>query len=228
MPFFRGVSRPLAAQTISGTIGGMIGLGQNSGGTPASVDAHLYLHIYVAAGTTGTVRGTLLANYGEASGINNIPNPDSGVAFAGVALTPVTATAGDFLVIEWGIIVRVANSVFVGGEAGSKLTTGALMPDLVLRGAPTTNAGYFDFSAAITDIPSPVRVPQAGVELVYQSAVSPVRVAQAGVELLYAPLGPPVRIAQAGVELVYVGPLAPKADKAAVWMGDGGGKVWIE
>ena len=68
---YRGVSGPLAAQTISGTVDVLLGVGNRA---PTNADLHYHLHVYVTQGDSDTPRGTLLTDYREAAGVNEWPN----------------------------------------------------------------------------------------------------------------------------------------------------------
>jgi hypothetical protein len=85
----------------------------HGGADPTVFDGHWVVHAWVAAADTGTVRGTLVDNYSEASGVNTLPSLGSGIVAtqlnAPVAITPVDALAGDYLIVECGFVLLGSN-----------------------------------------------------------------------------------------------------------------------
>lgn len=101
------VSKPLAAQTIAGTVKAIMRCAESN----AAADMRSQMCIRVVSGDGGTVRGTLLAH--DASALSNEWFVGSGVSLqnrkfplnwsgAGATLTSVVAQAGDRLVVEIG------------------------------------------------------------------------------------------------------------------------------
>lgn len=90
----RFVSSPVDAQTISGTISGYLVCLENNG----AANDMLHLHVYVTAGDTDTVRGTLLTDYIG----TEFHTTRRGLFIPKQTLTPVTASAGDRIVVEIG------------------------------------------------------------------------------------------------------------------------------
>ncbi len=102
-----GVSGPLAAQTIAGTIDIAIGLIESS----ASADFALHMHVWVMK-PDGTARGTLLTDYVESAVTDELSASvtTAGHILAAVqTLSSVSASAGDRIVVEIGY--RATNSV---------------------------------------------------------------------------------------------------------------------
>ena len=159
MSIFRGVSRKLNPQTISGTVDMVVGLEINSG-----AEYYTRLHIYVINATTGAVHGTLLNQYEESSagGGTQWTLTNTGRALqAPQTLTPVTipSDANEYrLVVELGYIKYGSG---IGVIVQTKIRHGARhtvsgvdyiqSPDLAL-GSTTTNdeAGFIRFSGAIS------------------------------------------------------------------------------
>ena len=114
---YRGVSGPLAAQTVSGTVDVSIAVGQTSG----SMNAHWHVHIYATQGDSDTPRGTLLTDYTEAAGTNEWPaswpswGNERGLN-ASQSLSSLAVSAGDRLVIEIGYVARNTSATsYTGG-----------------------------------------------------------------------------------------------------------------
>lgn len=93
---FRGVSAPLAsATTISGTVTGVI---QANGGIFADHAMRHHVHVYVTAGDTDTVRGTLLTDYIDSTTWSGL----QGQEIPAQTMSSVSASAGDRIVVELG------------------------------------------------------------------------------------------------------------------------------
>lgn len=154
---YRGVSQPLAAQTISGTIQVLLGILESS----ATADFNWHVHVYVTQGDSDTPRGTLLTDYVEALGTNEWPTTATGKQLnAAQTLASLAITAGDRLVVEIGYIAR--NSVttsFTGTlRYGTLTSTGLVAADLTNGStAVTTLAGFLTFSNSITEQDTPLR-----------------------------------------------------------------------
>lgn len=179
---YRGVSGPLDAQTISGTVNVIIGILESN----ASADFNWHVHIYVTQGDTDTPRGTLLTDYTEAAGTNEWPTTATGKALnAAQTLTSLAISAGDRLVVEIGYRARNAVTTsftgtlnygcLTGGVAGADLTVGST--------SVTTQCGTISFSNAITELIKDIRVTQEVVETL-AFPVSNIRVTQEVVEAL--------------------------------------------
>jgi hypothetical protein len=121
---------------------------------------NLKCHAYVTTGVTGGVRGTLLSNYEEPSGTNDIPDAATAVSFdAPQAITSVNGLAGDYIVVEIGFVFRgpAPNNGGVNSYHGCKSTGSVIVGDLVVGDlyAPATNSGaaWIEFALVPTPIP---------------------------------------------------------------------------
>lgn len=141
------VSEPLVANTtLSGTLDYVLGL---LGAT--SLNARTHVHIWVSAGNTTTVRGTLLANNVDTT---NWPTSPNSFAKTALALTTVNALRGDRIIIEVGyraVNTSAANlgpgNIYLGGTAG----------DLAASDNPvsTAKASWFEFSFTVPILVQP-------------------------------------------------------------------------
>jgi hypothetical protein len=129
----RYVSAPLGASAIfTGTIDGVLGLFE----TDAAVNARLHLHVFVLAGSTDTLRGTLWADYVDADEASTTA-VTSGEGFSGTMLD-VVASAGDTIVVEVG---ARCNATTTSGTVYTHLgSTDAT--DLADGGDPQTYPGW--------------------------------------------------------------------------------------
>jgi hypothetical protein len=142
---------------------------------PAALDMHLVVHAYITDGSTGNVRGTLLNTYSEVTGVNNESSPLHGILgmqfLAPVGVTPVTAQAGDYLVVEFGFVMwsEPASSANIT-QYGTRDDSGNVLPDLVAgdvyHGTPghpaaLDRATWFEFAS--TPTPPPVPTCSGGV-----------------------------------------------------------------
>lgn len=145
----RGVSRPLAAQTISGTLDVLLGIQESN----ADADFYWKVYVYVTVGDTDAVRGVLL-DY-EDSG-TEWPTTSTGTALPSAqSLTSQAVTEGDRLVIEIGFISRNAHSTSRTGtiRVGCMSTNEGFtaLSDLTVGSTSTTTlAPFVTFSNAIT------------------------------------------------------------------------------
>lgn len=137
------ISDPLAAQTISGTVAFMLLMAESL----AAGDLFPHIHAYVTQGDTDSVRGTLIANYiGAAELAVNASNHEI-VSLPSVALTSVTAVAGDRLVVEIGY--RATNTVTTGYTGKLKFggtTSDAVGTETNVTGTSNTTATWLEFS----------------------------------------------------------------------------------
>lgn len=130
---YRLVSKPLAAQTISGTVSAVVMASVNSS------DGTLRCRIYVTEGdSTSAVRGTLLT-LGEGPE-ETITTTLTGRPIDSTALSSVNAQGGDRLVIEVGAEQAGTSITMSRGGTGSDQTSG---------GTNTANPGWFLFSGDI-------------------------------------------------------------------------------
>lgn len=143
-------SRPLAAQTISGTLDVILGLIEDN----AAANLVLKVHAFIRVGQTNTVRHTLLSNFVDTQ---EWPTTSTGRGFGAgpQTLTAGDAQDGDTLVVEIGFrstaspigiysgtIRRGCMTVFRGLTPQSNLTVGSTNT--------TTEAGRLFFSNPIT------------------------------------------------------------------------------
>lgn len=150
----RWISNPLSAQTISGTLDMAINVQESA----ADVNAKTKCYVYVTQGDTDTPRGTLLDF--EDTGTEWATTAFGEVyAFASAqTLTTLAVSAGDRLVIEFGVIATGAaaasRTVQCWNGATDRFFDGSLETDAVVgaTGTGITSAGFFEFSNAI-DIP---------------------------------------------------------------------------
>jgi hypothetical protein len=197
----------------------------------------------VGAVTVRAYAGKNLTYAGSENGATgtSLTSINGGAVLAPGAQALITASLGSSASPNFGTVSIAGGglAIFAGINHVSSVTFGLHSADEIQTTAASRNpawswvtagtafaatAAYYEAGAPPL---SPTWVTQAGVELAYVGPVGPVWVTQAGVELVYAGPRGTVWVTQAGVEIVYVGPLAPRVG-STVWMGDGGGKVWIE
>lgn len=155
---YRGVTYPLAAQTINGNIDVCLAVDVNN----AAADMHWYIHAYVTQGDSDSVRATLMDNYSEAAGVNEWPATETCKALNAPVAVNVTVEDGDRLVFELGYIARNATTYTGYLGHGFKGTVDQVLPDASVGvTAWTTVAGYIE----ISDTFEPV-----GVEIAHLSA----------------------------------------------------------
>lgn len=202
---YRGVSGPLAAQTISGSIDVLIGAQESS----LSADFSWHIHVYATQGDSDTPRGTLLSDYVETTS-HEWTNSSVGRALAAAqALASLAVSQGDRLVIEIGYVaLNVVTTSFTGtlryGLLGS---LNEPLPDVSLGGAALNTASFVTFTDAIDESQAlAVRATQAVVEFARVVTSSPVRLTQSAVEYILGVL-PPVRVTQTVLE--YIARVAP-------------------
>ncbi len=167
---FQGISGPVAAQTISGTIDVVISIFESN----FAADLNWGLHVWVTQGDTNTVRGTLLTDYSEALGVNEWPALGPGVAkglTAAQTMTSVVASAGDRIVVELGYYARNTNTSVWAGTlryGTCDAINAAFASDLTVGdGSPaiTTKAPYILFGTAITEGTLDARLSQEPFEV---------------------------------------------------------------
>jgi hypothetical protein len=147
---YRGVSGPLAAQTISGTVDLVL----SAAASAAAADFYWHLHIYVTQGDSDTPRGTLLSDYRENSP-NEWTTATTGRALAAAqALTDLAISAGDRLVVEIGYVARNNLTTSYTGyfHYGRPATVTA---DLSVGAVYTAGVPFVVFSNAINDLARP-------------------------------------------------------------------------
>ena len=184
---YRGVSCPLAAQTISGDLNVMIGAYESV----AAADFNWHVHVYVTTGDSDTVRGTLLTDYTESAGTNEwgTAQTTSGLALnAATAMSSVVASSGDRIVVEIGYVARNSVATYDSGTLFYGTTNlGVQLSDLTAGADPNLYAGYVSFSNAITENNPTVRLTQSPVRVLRNadSSVNNVRLTQASVRVMY-------------------------------------------
>jgi hypothetical protein len=192
---YRGVSAPLAAQAISGTVNCVVGLQE----AHVNANFHWHLHVYVTQGNTDTPRGTLLTNYREAAGVNEWPTSTLvlGTALtAAQTLSSLAVSAGDRIVVEIGYASR--NTVSTSWAGTLRYGASRALGDLAVGVDSTQGNGFLTFSNAITEVAVDARVSQLAVETLSSGPVE-ARVSQFVVETL-TPVSVPVWISQFVVE----------------------------
>ena len=118
------------------------------------------IHAYVTVGTTGGLRGTLLNQYLEPAGTNEIPDTVTAVALdSPQTINTVAASAGDYIIIEVGFAFRgpAPNNGNVNSYHGCRSSGGVVVADLV-EGDPVntvTNSGAAWFEFVGVPIPPP-------------------------------------------------------------------------
>lgn len=161
---YRGVSGPLAAQTIAGTIDVVLAIRESA----ASADFVYHLHVYVTAGDSDTVRGTLLSDYIETTA-NEWPTTLTAKALASAqTLSSLAISAGDRLVVEIGYQATNTSASSLTGfvHYGTQHPDTAGEADDLTAGSTdgTIKAGFISFSAAITEQTLETRVTQFAPE----------------------------------------------------------------
>jgi hypothetical protein len=204
---YRGVSGPLAAQTITGTIDVLIGMQESS----TSADFVWHIHVYVTQGDSDTPRGTLLTDFVDTG--NEFTTSTTGRALASAqALSSLAISAGDRLVVEIGYTaLNAVTTSFTGTLRYGYLNSSVdALPDVTLGGAATNTASFITFSNAIDEATSliAVRESQAVTEYIRHNTAAPVRVTQSVLEYVLGVL-PPVRVTQTELENVSVVEVEP-------------------
>jgi hypothetical protein len=115
----RWVSAPLSAGTLAGVVSWVIGSVENT----TSANAVPRIHIFVTAGDSDTVRGTVLSNYTGTLATQEFPTTAAGQSALDQTLTSLAVQAGDRLVVEVGTqfqnSISTATSAFNYGGSSS-------------------------------------------------------------------------------------------------------------
>lgn len=180
---YRGVSGPLAAQTISGTVDVVIGALESN----SAADFYWHIHIYATQGDSDTPRGTLLTDYVENT-TNEFPTTATGRALQSAqALTSLAVSAGDRLVVEIGYIAR--NSVTTSRTGtinyGTQLSANPFGDASDLTSGSTnvtTLAGFISFSGTVSEAAVGERISQLPIE-VFSEGSTGVQLSQLPVEI---------------------------------------------
>jgi hypothetical protein len=106
MLIYRGVSDALGAQTIAGSLTGVINA---SGGPFANHVMRTHIHVFITVGDTDVVRGTLVTD--DRAVASWVTNPTDGQALGPLTLTSVVAQAGDRIVVEIGAVSNIDASI---------------------------------------------------------------------------------------------------------------------
>jgi hypothetical protein len=121
---------------------------------------NIVAHAYVSTGTTGGLRGTLLNNYIESAGTNEMPDSVTAVSFASAqSITTVDALAGDYIVVEIGFAFRgpAPNNGSLSAYHGCKSSGGVVVADLVagdlVNIGTASGAAWVEFAVVPTPIP---------------------------------------------------------------------------
>ena len=179
---YRGVSGPLAAQTITGTIQIVFPVSESN----ASANDFYHVHVYITAGDTDTVRGTLLTDFIDSS--EWATTIAAKALNAAQTLTNIGAiTDGDRLVIEIGYQAQNTSATSFTGTLryGLNSANGAYR-DLASGDGATTGSPVITFSNAISESTTAQenRVTAAGVEFVEQEAAGDLWVTAFGIECI--------------------------------------------
>ncbi len=168
----RWCTRPLAAQTISGTLDFIIGVRESL----STGNMNWKVYAYARVGVSDVVRGVLL-DYEDNT--TEWPTTVTGMSLPGgpAALSSVAIQDGDTVVIEMGYIARNTTGSSHSGSmrSGSMLPPGGLpldpMPDLTVGSTNvTTEAGTITFSHTFVYLP-PANDSFAGARILTASEV---------------------------------------------------------
>lgn len=140
----QGITGPLAAQSISGTLSALLQMSESS----PTADMFLKVHAWITQGDSSTPRGTLLSNHVGAVELNT-----TGAAVLqmnAVALSSVSAQAGDRIVIEVGAReTNVLATAFLANlRMGTLSSLGMNLSDAVVPDT-ASERGYFTFSQTL-------------------------------------------------------------------------------
>lgn len=210
---YRGVSGPIAAQTFSGTINLTLAVSENS----ASANFAYHVHVYVTAGDTDTVRGTLLTDYVETTSggtAHEWPTAVQGWALnAAQTLTGVVASDGDRIVVEVGY--QAQNSVttqFTGTlRYGTQNNPGGGIGDDLTAASTNVNAlpGFILFSVAVNEAVTVNRVneriSQLPVEVIHRGSKQ-AQITQTPLEVIHRG-SRAAQITQVAVEVITLSPV---------------------
>ena len=194
---YRGVSPPLAAQTISGTLNVCTGVSESGLGA----NAYYHVHAYVTQGDSDTPRGTILTDF-----IDGTEWPADGSTTANAyeldaaqSLSSLAVSAGDRLVVEIGVQMQnVAGTSVSGYLYYGRWCDGT--PPLVLldaadgepayRSNDNRSVGWVQFSADLAwDTSANLNFTQAAVETAYSATTVTLSLTQFAVEVLLGPSG---------------------------------------
>lgn len=129
------------ATITAGTLTGTLSFGIGRRETNAAANDVPHLHLYVTAGDTDTIRGTLLANWIDTT---EFPTTAAGEVVTGITLTSVALQAGDRLCLEVGyqaqntVTTSYSGVINYGNTGTTDLTNGST--------AVTTQPGWVELS----------------------------------------------------------------------------------
>lgn len=126
----------LRSAALSGTVSWMAGVQE------ANADANYFthVHIFVTAGDSNTLRGTLLSS---GIGSSEWPTTAAGRGQSGMTLSSVNVEPGDRIVVEIGYRASKANTT---SRAGTLRYGGTNATDLSENGTNSAQPGWFEFS----------------------------------------------------------------------------------
>lgn len=202
---FRGISGPVAAQTISGTLDVMLGVNENL----VAADLVYHVHVWVTQGDSNTVRGTLLADYVETTANEwAAVATNNGQALASAqTVTNVVCSAGDRIVLEVGY--RAKNTLTTNFTGALRYGGGPETSDLTAGGNSSTLAGFITFGTTVTLAPVAARVAQALVEGVVTNPSVAAQMSQSLVEAAVSRnVSVAAQVSQSLVEVVVSGYVA--------------------
>jgi hypothetical protein len=211
---YRGVSAPISAQTVSGNFNLLLPVKQSAFNSDQA-QLTFHVHVYVTAGDTDTVRGTLLTDYIDALGAGgpagrqtnewNVDPYEFQTLGSAQAMSSVGASAGDRLVVEIGFRCGAntggsfRNGWLLYGTAGIIALTAAAGDRLASGDTPQGIPGWIEFSSAISMADTTDRLTQLPVEAVGSDTT--VRISQLAVEALDG-ISQAMRMSQLAVEVL--------------------------
>lgn len=136
---FKLVSRPLDDCTISGTLTLVVGASESN----VAANAYRKVHLFVTTGDSDIVRGTLINNSVDA--VSEFSTTATGMSYAGIALSSVSAKRGDRLVLELGTNYNDSTTNSTTLYIGTTGTTDLSGGDTNV----TTRPGYIQFSSSL-------------------------------------------------------------------------------
>lgn len=179
---YRGVSGPLAAQTLSGTLDVLLSVIENS----AAANMCYHLYAYITTGDSDTVRGTIVSDYLESTANEwGTEVATSGRALSAAQAISLAISDGDRLVLEIGYTARnsVTNSytgtLRYGSESPNDLSA---LSDLTAGGDGTLGAGFISFSVDVAEYIDNIAIRNSqvlGKAIHASSPTSEIRVSQA-------------------------------------------------
>lgn len=133
----RWISDPIAKTgTLSGVCNWVLGVVESS----ASANAFFQVHVFVTAGDTDTVRGTLLSNF---TGTTEFGTSAAGLGHHDQAISSLAVTAGDRIVVEIGWQGQNTSTLFSATmNYGNNNVTGVRIGGTNV----TTQPGWIQFS----------------------------------------------------------------------------------